>query len=154
MPLHLTLTRIARRSPQPCPSTQRMFPVDPRLSYRDVATNAVPTEQAGSTPNAPLSPEGKGPAPCVEDTASAELAVTSGTGVSFSQPSDRAIRADHIQIVRSLLAGLSFEDKCGIVAPLASGFVHSHCSWRGWRHRANYWHGSPYGPGCGGKSSR
>ena len=98
-------------------------PCAPRLSYRDVATNAVPTEQSGRTPNAPLSPEGKGPAPCVEDTASAELAVTSCTGVSFSQPSDLAIRADHIQIVRSLLPGLSFEDKCGRVgvAPLASG---------------------------------
>ena len=70
-----------------------------------------------------MSPEGKGPAPCLEGTASAELAVTSGTGVSLSEPSDLAIRADHIHTVRSLLAGLSFEDKCGIVgvAPRASG---------------------------------
>ena len=47
----------------------------------------------------------------------------SATGVCFSVPSDLAIRADHIHTVHSLLAGLSSEDKCGIVgvAPLASG---------------------------------
>ena len=34
-----------------------------------------------------------------------------------------AVRADHLHTVRSLLAGLSFEDKCSIVgvAPLESG---------------------------------
>ena len=70
-----------------------------------------------------MSLEGKGPAPCLEGTASAELAVTSGTGVSLSELSDLAIGADHIHTVRSLFAGLSFEDKCGIVgvAPLALG---------------------------------
>ena len=76
-----------------------------------------------SEPRAPPSPEGKGHAPCLEDTASAELAVTSATGVSFSEPRDLAIRAAHLHTVRSLLAGLSFEDKCSIVgvAPLESG---------------------------------
>ena len=53
------------------PVTSTDVPFAPRLSYLDVATNAVSTqqkgstplakgpEQAGSTPNAPLSPEGK-----------------------------------------------------------------------------------------------
>ena len=49
--------------------------------------------------------------------------MTWATGVSFREPSDLAFMVDHIHTVRSLLAGLSFEDKCGIVgvALLASG---------------------------------
>ena len=80
-------------------------------------------DPTGSKPRVPLSPEGKGPAHCLEGTASAELAVASGTGVSLGEPSSLVIGADHMHTVRSLLAELSFEDKCGIVgvAPLASG---------------------------------
>ena len=80
-------------------------------------------DPTGSKPEAPLSPEGKGPAPCMQGTASAELAVASGTGASLGEPSSLAIRADYMHTVRGLLAGSSFEDKCGIVgvAPLASG---------------------------------
>ena len=117
------------------PVTSTTVPFASRLSYLEVDWNALPTpptvttplakvsELTSSEPRAPPSPEGKGPAPCLEGTASAELAVTSVTGVSCREPSDLAIRADHIHTVRSLLAGLSFEDKCGIVgvAPLASG---------------------------------
>ena len=115
--------------------TSTDVPLAPRLSYLDVATNAVPTpptvttplakgpDPTSSKPRVPLSPEGKGPAPCLEGTASAELAVASGTGVSLGEPSSLVIGADHMHTVRSLLAELSFEDKCGIVgvAPLASG---------------------------------
>ena len=117
------------------PATSTAVPFASRLSYFEVASDAVPTpptvttplakgsELTSTEPRAPPSPEGKGPAPCLEDTASAELAVTSATGVSFSVPSDLAVRADHLHTVRSLLAGLSFEDKCSIVgvAPLESG---------------------------------
>ena len=104
------------------PATSTAVPFASRLSYLEVASNAVPTpptvttplakgsELTSSEPRAPPSPEGKGPAPCLEDTASAELAVTSATGVSFGVPSDLAVRADHLHTVRSLLAGLSFED--------------------------------------------
>ena len=74
------------------PATSTTVPFAPRLSYLEVASNAVPTppkvttplsigsELTSNEPRAPPSPEGKGPAPCREDTASAELAVTSSTG--------------------------------------------------------------------------
>ena len=115
--------------------TSTDVPLASRLSYLDEATNAVPNpptvttplakgpDPTGSKPRVPLSPEGKGPAHCLEGTASAELAVASGTGVSLGEPSSLAIRADHMHAVRALLAGLSFEAESGIVgvAPLASG---------------------------------
>ena len=105
------------------PATSTAVPLASRLSYLEVASNAVPTPPTVTTPlvegseltsrdpRAPPSPEGKGPAPCLEDTASAELAVTSATGVCFSVPRDLAVREDHIHTVRSLSARLSFEDK-------------------------------------------
>ena len=117
------------------PATSTAVPFASRMSYLEVASNAAPTpltvttplskgsEMTDNEPMAPPSPEGKGPAPCLEDTASAELAVTSAVGVSFSEQRDLAIRVDHLHTVRALLAGLSFEDKCSIVgvAPLESG---------------------------------
>ena len=115
--------------------TSTAAPLSPRLSYLDVATNAVPTpptvttppakgpDQTSSKPRVPSSPGVKGPAPSLDGKASAELAVAPVTGVSLEEPCSLAIRVDHVHTVRSLSAGLSFEDKCGIVgvAPLASG---------------------------------
>ena len=100
-----------------------------------MATNALPTpptvptppangpDQTSSKPSDPSPPEEKGSAPSLKGTAEAELAVAPGTGVSFDGPSCLDIRADCMHTVPSLLAGLSFENKCGIVrvAPLASG---------------------------------
>ena len=77
------------------PATSTAVPFASRLPYLEVASNAVPTlptvttplakgsELTSSEPRAPPSPEGKGPAPRLGDTAKAELAVTSATGVSF-----------------------------------------------------------------------
>ena len=104
------------------------------MSYLDVAPDAVPTpptvttlpakgpDPTSSKPRVPSSPQGKDPASSLEGTAGAELAVVSGTGVRFGERSSLAIRADHMHTIRSRLAGLFFEDKCGVVvvASLAS----------------------------------
>ena len=95
--------------------TSTAAPLSPRLSYLDVATNAVPTpptvttppakgpDQTSSKPRVPSSPGVKGPAPSLEGKASAELAVAPVTGVSLDEPCSLAIRVDHMHTVRSCL---------------------------------------------------
>lgn len=66
---------------------------------------------APPSPVVASSPEEKGPAPNPVEAASVKVAATPGVGVSSRNLDARSVRDDLIGTVRSILDGLSLEDK-------------------------------------------